>query len=107
MNNPYLYYFPNYPANNQRFTYQNRNYRFYLGLELPDLENLVIRTEFGAWVAITDFWGIRANRNPTNQDNPTEFLNHKNMGVIHWINETNQARFSWSKTQNIWTELDY
>lgn len=107
MNNPYLYYFPNYPANNQTFTYQYRNYRFYIGLELPDFADLVIRTEFGAWVAVTRFREVDLPRNPTNQDDPTEFIKRKRISSIRWINTDTRATFVWVTTQNIWTELDY
>ena len=98
--------FPKYPKNNQLIQINNRLYKFHLGLDLPDLEDLVIRVNHGSWVATTDFWAVKSTRNPTNQDNPTAFMNHKHLGVFHWINTDRNARFSWSKTNQYWHELD-
>ena len=108
--------FPPFPRDNQihkpRYNeYYKRVYQFHLGRTLQDFPrnypNLIIKTAFGSWVANTDYHMIIVPINPTDSDDPTEFMAYKHISTIKWHNPENNAVFQWIVQLKQWIELDY
>lgn len=109
-----LYKFPPYPKDDQihrpRIDPFNRIYQFHLGRNLENFPrpcpNLVIKTDHGAWVANTDYHLIKVPHSPTDQDDPTEFMEYKRLLNLRWLDTETDAVFAWIKQLSHWIELD-